>query len=270
MNRKLLTGMAFALVASVAQAGVVIEMEVKDPGSKSSATDTIYAEGKMLRMDPHGSQRGDRSSILFRDETMWLIDHDKKRCQTIDKQGMEQMSAQLGGAMKQLEAQMAQIPPEQRAMMEKMMKGKMPGGMGADARPRRVVAGGAETVGAYSCNVHTLYSGDEKVWEVCAAKESAVAEFAEAMGAFRALSDFTEDLRESLTQGPLASMIQTPFSEMKQIDGLPVRVRNFAGGKLQSESTLKTVARRDIEKTLFAAPESYKCTRLADEMKQGR
>jgi hypothetical protein len=125
MKRLVLACVALALAGPAVWPGVVIEMEVKDPDSAGAAAhDTIYAQGKMLRMDPHGSQ-GEKISMLFRDDTMWIIDHGEKRCHKIDKAGMEELSAQLSGVMKQLEEQLAQLPPEQRAMMGKMMKGKM-------------------------------------------------------------------------------------------------------------------------------------------------
>ncbi|MDH3476427.1 MAG: hypothetical protein OEM59_22335, partial [Rhodospirillales bacterium] len=113
----------FTLAGTAAWAGVVIEMEVTDsPSEVEAATDTIYADGKKLRIDPHESQGGGRMSMIFRDDELWILDHDKKRCQTIDKQGIEELSTEIGGAMKEMEAQLAKLPPDQRAMMEKMMK----------------------------------------------------------------------------------------------------------------------------------------------------
>ena len=271
MKRLVIPCTLFALAASVAWAGVVIEMEVSDKDTGSTAAiDTLYVEGTMLRMDPHVSSKNQNMSMIFRDDAMWILDHDKRRCQTIDKEGVASLGAQLGEAMKGLEAQMAQLPPEQRAMMEKMMKGKMPDGMGQDAPPRRVEKGALETVGAYRCTVHTLYSGDEKVWEVCAADSSAVNGGDEMMEAFRALSAFAEGLRESVKQLPSAQLIDTLFAEMQQVDGVPIRVRSYSNGTLQSESTMKSVTRRDIADDTFAVPKDYEVIDLANEIEKSR
>jgi hypothetical protein len=165
------------LLCSPAWAGVVIEMEVAESGSSGQAEmDTVYAQGEMLRVDPHPRKGDKKTTMIFRDETLWVVDHGKKVCQKIDKKDMEELSAQMGDAMKQMEAELAKMPPEQRAMVEKMMKDRMPGGMaeaGQEAPARRMEVGGTEQVGDYSCTLHTTYAGDEKVGEVCAAGSDA-------------------------------------------------------------------------------------------------
>jgi hypothetical protein len=267
MKRFVAAFVVFAMVCTAAWAGVVIEMEVKVPGSSDEAsTDKIYAQGEMARMDPHSGVGTGNMSVIFRDETLWIVDHDKKTCQMMDKAGI----GQLGGALAQMEAELAKLPPEQRAMMEQMMKGKMPAGMGQPAPLRRIEAGAAEQVGEFPCTVQTLYSGDEKVWEVCAAEESAAGAVAEAMGAFRAMSRFTEELRNILQQGPLGKMMETPFLDANDLGGFPVRSRTFANGQVASETTLRSATRQDLGDDVFAIPEGYRVTNLADEMKRGR
>jgi hypothetical protein len=267
MKCTVIASVLFVLAGSAARSGVVIEMETKDSQSKGeAATDTIYADGNMLRME---SQDGGTTSMIFRDDRMLVCEHDKKRCQAIDERDIAELSEEIGGAMKQMKEELAKLPPEQRAMMEKMMQGRMPAGMGQEPAPRRIEKGAAEQIGDYSCVNRTLYSGDERVWEVCAGEEHA-APFAEALDAFRAMSDFTEQLRDVVMQSPLGSMIETPFMELEAIGGIPIRVRTFEHGQLQSESTLKSVTRRDLEPTLFEAPKGFKTKSLADEIKKGR
>ena len=257
------------VVGPPAGAGVVIEM-VETSSSGEGSTHKIYAQGQMLRMDPDMKESIDRMSVIFRDDTLWLVNHDDKKCQTIDKESMEQIGSQLSDAMKMMEEQLAGLPEEQRAMMEKMMKGRMPGGMGQESPPRRVETGATEKVGDYKCVVHTLHVGDEKVWEVCAASKDQLSGASEAMGAFKALSEFTQSLQENFSQGPFSSVINTPFYDMDEIDGFPVRVRTFDGGRLDSESILKSVTRKDLEESLFSVPEGYKVKSLADQMSRGR
>jgi hypothetical protein len=260
----------FVLVCPMAWPGVVIEMETKDPGSTDEApVDTIYAQGEMLRMDPHADRDGSMS-VIFRDETLWVVSHDEKTCQTIDKQGMEELSQQIGGMMKQMEAELAKLPPEQRAMVEEMMKDQMPGGMpgkGAEAPPRRIDVGAVEQVGDYSCTLRTLYSGDEKIWEVCAAEEGLPAAASEALEAFGAMARFAEQLRESMQQGPFTEMVDTPFYDMDEIGGFPVRTRMFANGRVTDESILKSMVGKNLDESVFAIPKGYKVKNLADEMK---
>jgi len=270
MKCVVIASVLFVLIGSAARSGVVIEMEIKDSQSKGeAATDTIYADGKMLRMESRDDGDGGTTSMIFRDDRMLVCEHDKKRCRSIDKRDIDELSEEIGGAMEQMKEEMAKLPPEQRAMMEKMMNGRMPGVMGQDPAPRRIEKGATEQIGDYACVNHTLYSGDDRLWEVCAGEES-TGPFAEAMEAFRAMSDFTEQLREMAMQSPFGNMIETPFMELEAIGGVPIRVRTFADGRLQSESTLKSVTRRDLESTLFETPVGYKTKSLADEIKKGR
>ena len=154
-------------------------------------------------------------------------------------------------------------------MMEKMMKGGIPG-MGK-AAPRRFETGGADHVGNYACTIQTLYSGERKVWEACTAEESAVAEMSEAMGAFRAMSRFTQELQKAMQRGPFAAMIETPFNELDNLKGFPVRTRMFdRQGGVMREATLKSITRQDVEASVFAIPKGYKVMDLKDQMKKRR
>jgi hypothetical protein len=204
-------------------------------------------------------------SAIFRDQTMWFVNHDKKLCQRIDKEGMAELSSQLEAAMKEFE----KIPPEQRAMMEKMMKGKMPGM--EEPPEHRVEKGGVEQVGECECTVHALYSDENKVSEVCVADESVGADIAEAMGAFRAMSRFTEDLQRFVQRSPFVSMVESPYSRIDEVGGFPVRVRMFDGeGKVVQKSTLKSITRQDIGEAVLAIPKGYKVKDLSDQIKKGR
>ena len=264
MKKLMLASAVIVLTWSSAWPGVVIEMSVADAGEE--AKDTIYAQGEMLRMDPHASTGAGNQSIIFRDDTLFAVNHDEKLVRKIDRKTVEEIARQ----MEEMQKQLANLPPQQREMMEKMMQGKMPGmaGMGGEAPPRRIDVGGVEKVGKFSCTVNTVYAGDEKVREICTSEK--IPEVEEAMEAFQAMARFTQSMLESFRQGPMAGMFETPFNEMDEVGGFPVRVRTFSGGRRTSESTLESVTERDIEAEVFAPPKGYKVKNLADEMKGGR
>lgn len=268
MRALVLAGLAIAAAVATAPvaAGVVVENEVTVADGKSSGTgrSTFFAQGEMARMDPHDARGKGDMSVIFRDQTMWFVDHDKKVSQKIDKKGVEEIGEQLDAVMKQFE----QMPPEQREMMEKMMQGKMPGM--AEPPPRRVEVGGLEQVGDYSCTLHTLYVDGKKTTEVCSAEESVAADVHEAMGAFRALSEFTEDLQKILQRGPVASLLASPYAAVDEMGGFPIRARQYDDdGVMIYESTLKSITRKELEPAVFTVPEGYKVKDLSKEMKKG-
>ncbi len=244
-------------------AGVVIEMVSKDLSSnQETSTDKIYAKGNMVRIesDPEGTT--DRTTTIFRDETLFIVNHQDQTYHRMDKDSMTRMSSQMSDARKQMEAELANLPPEQRAMMERMMKGRMPGGMpgamGSDRPQHRIEVGGDEQVGEYSCTLYTVYRGTEKTQEVCAAPVSQVAAAEEAMDAFQAMGRFSKQLAESIQQSPLASPLDNPFQFLDEIHGFPVLVREFDGGRISSEVFLKSATRQSLNNDLFSVPDGYK------------
>lgn len=257
------------LVTLPATAGVVIEMEQRKAGSdQATGVDTLYTSGGKIKIKPGSAGRG-ADEMIFDGETLLIVDHAKKRCQQIDRKGVAEMSGQLGDAMKQMQAQLEKMPAKQREMMEKMMKDRMPG-MAAPAVERRVERGDRDQVGDYGCQIFTMYADDAKVWEVCASDDFDDALIAEAMEGFNGFSEFFREFREAAAQMPLGGMMDSPFSEMDQIEGMPVRVRSFSQGRQTQESVLRSVERQDLEPSTFAAPSGYKTKDLMAELKKRR
>ena len=244
-------------------AGVVIEMVSKDPNSnQETSIDKIYAEGNMVRIKSHQKGTSDRTTIIYRDDTLLIVNHKDQTYYRMDKESMARMSSRISDAMKQMEAQLANLPPEQRAMMEKMMKGRTPGGMrdamGSNRPQRRVEAGGNQQVGKYSCRMYTVYLGEEKTQEICAAPVSQVAAAAEAMDALRAMGRFSKQLVDSIQQSPLAAPVDNPFQVLDEVDGFPVLVREFEGSRASREVFLKSATQQRLSDELFSVPHGYK------------
>jgi len=244
-------------------AGVVIEMVSRDLNSnQETSADKIYAEGKMVRIESHQEGTTDQTTTIFRDETLFIVNHQDQTYHRMDKDSMTRMGSQMSDAMKQMEAESAKLPPEQRAMMERMMKGRMPGGMpggtGSDRPQRRIEVGGDEQVGEYSCTMYTVYRGTEKTQEVCAAPISQIAVAQEAMDAFQAMSRFSKQFAESVQQSPLAAPLDNPLQLLDEINGFPVLVREFDGGLASSEVFLKSATRQSLSNELFSVPDGYK------------
>jgi len=245
------------------RAGVVVEMDVTAPESPQKAGKQIfYAQEEMTRMDVPGE--GGTSSVIFRDQTMYFVNHKKKTCQKITKEDVDQLADQLGAMTEELD----KLPPEQRAMMEQMMKGKMPGTR--QPPTQRVEEEGHDQVGEYPCTIYSLYSDDQKVQDVCMADASVGADIAEAMGAFHALARFSEGLMEVAENLPFGKSLEIPFQKIYDSDGFPVRTRIFdKDGYLVEERTLQSVTRKDIEPDVFEPPAGYKVKNLGDELKKG-
>jgi hypothetical protein len=64
------------------------------------------------------------------------------------------------------------------------------------------------------------------------------------------------------TNPMMASMDQNMFKQLKELGGFPVSSINYQNGKPSEESTLKSVEKRDLDKSTFAAPKGYKKQRM--------
>ena len=72
-------------------------------------------------------------------------------------------------------------------------------------------------------------------------------------------------------QGPFAAMVDTPYNDLDDLGGFPVRTRMFdRNGGVMRETTLKSIIRKDVEASVFAIPEGYKVTDLKGQMKKRR
>ena len=73
------------LLCPAGRTGVVVDMEVKVSDSGGHVdSETFYAEGERVRIDPHTASGADEMSAIFKDQTLWLVNHDEKLCRTID------------------------------------------------------------------------------------------------------------------------------------------------------------------------------------------
>jgi len=238
-------------------AGVEMVMVTTDAAGNPTDRSTIYAQSNMIRMDEAGAQGGS-ASMIFRDNEFMYLDHDDKSYFVMDEAMIDSVSSQMDEAMKQMQEQLASLPPEQRAMAEQMMKGRLEGMMGQSdaAAPRmRVESLGRGEWRSNACRNYAVFEGNEKTQEVCAADLDSVPGADQAMGAFRDMAAYVKKLTESLPAGAGGGV--NPGELMDQIDGFPVLTRQFINGNLYSEFGLESSTETSVDPALFAPPADY-------------
>lgn len=246
------------LTASFSFAGFVMETATKDLSSgKEVEFTTVHLQDGKVRWDSDRS--GKKSSVIFADQTMWMVDHEKKETIMIDKERLEKLSEKMNAVMKQMDETLSKLPPEQQEAMKKMMAGKM----GASQAPKvRVEEVGSGTWDKYSCKKYAVYMDDEKKQEICAASPDQIEGGDEAMKSFAALGEFAASLMQSLQNNPLMKMVQPqltgPLQQMSKINGVPVHTILFDQGKAVQEETMKTAVKKDLDASAFVPPPDYK------------
>ena len=79
----------------------------------------------------------------------------------------EQMGAQLSGMMAQMQEALKSMPPEQRAQMEAMMKGRGLPSPTAGAVKTTYKKGGTQRVGKWTCDVYEMQVNEQRTGELC-------------------------------------------------------------------------------------------------------
>ena len=234
----------FTFVATVALstaplfAGVRIQMDGTDLTTNKTSTQVIMMDNTRLRIDAD-----EKTSMMFLTDggrnRMVILDKTKNTYQEIDEQMMKQMGQQMSGAMAQMDAAMKGMPPEQRAMMEKMMKGKMP--QGAPVVRTVYTAKGSGTVNGFACTKYEGIRGAEKVSEVCAASASQIKVAPGDYQVFEKMKQFTAGIQDAMKNSPFAAGIQSSSVADSGMEGFPVQTVSFRNGQAASRMELKSV-----------------------------
>lgn len=237
-----------------AHAGVVLDMLMKDTSAGTSSATKISADAGMIRLDTPGDSD---VSMIFRGNEFLILNHDDSTYMVVDESMLNAVSSQMSAAMKQMEAQLASLPAEQRAMMERMMKDRMKSFAPPEAvEPALTVdSTGTGEWRSYSCNQYTVSDDTGKIQEICAASLDEIDGADEVKASFTKMAEFMKQLTSKL---PFASgFASSPTAMMDQIDGFPVHTLHYDNGKVTEEVSLESAVEQPIDAALFSPPKGY-------------
>jgi len=251
--------MALCVSSSPLYAGVAMDMVTKDASGQETDRSRMFAQSGMLRVD--GTEDGNSSnvSMIFLGDEFLVLDHAEKSYIVMDEAMLNEFTSRISDAMKQIEEQLASLPPEQRAMAEQMMKGQMQGRMGQQDSPPpapRIEAAGTGQWQDQSCTQYAVFEGGQKTQLVCAAALDHIKGSDEMMQAFRQMADYVKKMTEALPMSTGESM--NPGELMDLIDGFPVHRIAYENGEITQEDSLESLVEEDLDISLFAAPDDYR------------
>jgi len=233
-------------------AGVVIVQEGGEPG-KDKMKFTMFVEGGKIRVET--TMADGRKTIAIFDgdkQVMWMLQPEQHTYMEMNAASMEGMSQQLAQAQQKMQAAMANMPPEQRAQMEKAMAGR--GGMGGASAPKTITfqpKGGTDHVGKFTCTLYTELTNGQRTAELCATSLDQVP-FKEAdLRAFKAMAKFGESMSKMGGRGGY-----TPPS-VEQLHGYPVHSVQYDGARATYEMTVLSIDQKSVDPGMFAIPAGY-------------
>lgn len=244
MLRKSFIAVLVVLLATPALADTRLSYADEQSGEEQSVI--TIKDGK-VRMDNAGSS----SWTLYdtNDGSLITVDPDARTWTSLDEETLQKAAGQVSAAMARMRAQLEQMPPEQRARIEKMM-----GGM-ADAGRKMVETkvdrtGKTQHKAGHDCEQVFMSVGSLSRSEVCVAAPDALDIPAADTKVLEAMQERMKKFAQSMSQ----SFGAGPSFDFDSLGGVPVYT------KQEDEHTgqiLKGVSHTGIEAGLFHVPDGY-------------
>jgi hypothetical protein len=254
MKTKILLGLIYSyLLGSSVIAGTQAVMQ----SSQKSVT-LITVEGNKLRIENQGNE----NSIAIFDtdkKEMLMIDQKERSYMRMDKTSFDKIKQQLDKARKQMEAQMANMPPQQREMIQKMMGDKLNMFSTPKANKTKFVeTGRTDKAAGYTCKVTEYFVNDKKKTEFCVTPQSEIKGAKDIYQAMKNMSAMFNELYQSLSQSfPMISQTN-PFSEIEKLGGYPLIITDFDSGAANERNELRSLESRSFNKSLFLPPKGFR------------
>ena len=240
-----MTGAAFA--------GIHVENVTRDSNTgvqQGNTQTTLVQDGKMR------TSSSPTSSVIITGSSIIMIDDKRKQYREMTREDMKKMAATAADAMAKMRDKMKSMSPEQRAMMEKMIGDKIPGGLGAPDKPdtwESKSLGTSATVEGRKCQNWNLIRNGAPFEEVCVVPYDTLPGKEDFQKVFKEMAEAFGDFAKAMPGSD-----QSAKARMA-INGYAVRTRMYASdGKFRPTETVMTKwVEESIPASVFDAPPGY-------------
>lgn len=220
-------------------------------------TVTLSAKGPKAFFEMKEADAPNRTMVRDGEQKkLFIIDHPKKTVLVITEQDSKQMEEKQAALRAQLQAQLAKMPPEQRARMES--------GMLAQIDPKPIVFAyekkktPARKVAGYSCQDYSITREGQPSGEGC-------------FTSWKDLGISADEFKKVMLKAMPAQMNPMSTAAFEGSDtapGYPVwRTHVNAEGQVTSEVTLKSFSKSAVAATNFELPKDYAQKSMAESMR---
>ena len=252
--RTVASSAALSLIVLAAQAGTTLETVNRDLAGGTPTTISTWAQNGMMRVETKPRE----STMVFKDDTIYVINHQDKSYMALDRASMKRMAEQINPMLKVLQERMKDMSPEQRAQMEKMMGGRLPAGMGEPEKKQELKqTSRTGKVGAYSCSYVEVHEDGVLTDELCVSPGKALKGSDELLLAAKKMGTLMHDMMSSMDAPWLKQMAEKQMQNFEALGGIPVLSRHFEDGKPHNETTLTAIRSEALAASLFEIPAGY-------------
>jgi hypothetical protein len=179
-------------------------------------------------------------------QVLYIVDPARKTYMEMTKADVDRLSAQVQGAMAQMQAQLEKLPPAQRAQMEAMMKGR------AGAAALQYTRTGSDKVGRWTCDKYDLTQNGQKIGEVCSVSPTTLGFGATDFDVMRQMGAFY-----SATAPQMASQLPGVSGiDQRGSSGFPVKTVMMVQGQTVTTEVIEA-GRQTFPDSLFVVPAGF-------------
>jgi Domain of unknown function (DUF4412) len=246
--------MTLAALALLVPAAASADTKAVYESAKGDESLTFSVKGPMVRWEASEFKKDGRYALYDGTRgTMILVDVSRQQITEMDPETMRKqraaMQARLGPMMEQLKKQMKNMPPEQRAMLEKRMGAIMQPDAAAASATFTTKAAGSGRVHGIPCKRLSILRNGKAVHEVCLASRTDA-------GVPRA--DYDTMIKMFDTMRNMASAVaSTAVAIPADLKGMPVEMKNYTNGTVR---TLKSISTATLPAAAFQVPAYKKVT----------
>lgn len=245
-------------------ADVIFEMDQKQVSPEATHKTKGMVKGNNFKMDFYENGENLDGAMIYRGDTkeMIMVDHKDKSYVVLDQATMNELAGVMAEAMSQFEEAMKDATPEEKAMMEKMMKGRLPGAGESDTVEPVIKKAGSGKVNNYSCTNYDVYRGDVKTSQHCVASWDSIQGGAEMKTVMVEMAQFMDQLSKSFknNKGILGQQMKfenNVFKQIEKMNGFPVQTIDYGDGAVESESQLVSSEKTSINASDLEPPAGY-------------
>jgi hypothetical protein len=249
----LLAAVVIAASPAFAADGLVITQKTTTSGSSDSQEQRIFVDPTHIRVEGGGS--GATQVMVFdgNAQVMRIINTGNKTYMELTKADVDRMAAQMNQMMTQMQEQLKNMPPERRAQIEAMMRGRGMGALMAQASKTEYRRVGTGHVASWDCTKYEGIEDGKKVSELCTVEPSALGFSQADFAVTQQMADFFK----SLSLPGMNAQDLVAFLEGGNLGFSGIPVSRTSVGPPERTSELVGVERRNLADSLFAVPDGY-------------
>jgi hypothetical protein len=204
----------------------------------------------------------DNGGLVFRGDKqiLWILNAKEKSYTEMTEADAKALSEKVSQAMTQVQEAMKNVPPEQREMVEKMMKGKLdvPQEVKRTVKP----TGEVKEINGFRCTGYTATRSDGSSAEVWTADLKAANIQPEDLGVFKDLGSFMGSLMPQM--GSFQEMIKDyEHPSDSDVPGFPVlTIERDKGGHELRRAEVVSIGHDKVPETRFVVPSDYKKVKM--------